>query len=926
MTLHEAIKYTIHEIGPAGFPVITAFINGNGLYNRADNKPAPVNQVKKKVFANPDLFKVLNNIVHLHEDSNIKEDLLTLNEPDLVFVPEKDKGELTNMFQQMLDILWESGFKGSPEHHIAALYFFAIIPVVFEKTDFRFNFEEFNKIYKPGEINIINKYLDQLSSLNRQKPLTDIFSLVLNEKKFIVDSLEAYHKLFYLINTYEVTIWKDPYIGGWLTDFISAYSNSDFKGRMYSTPSEIRTILTVLVSTLRFKRLYDPAAGTGSLIAEICRKASPEEIYCQEKNKNIFSLLRMNILSNYSGKTYFSNRDSLKSDFIGPGDAELIVSDLPWDIKKIIKSPGKGMAGSGTEIYTDSLFIEDTLKRLSEKGIAVLNTSFNFLIEQATVKIRKKLIDNDILDTVIAVPSGFYKPFSNLRSAIIVLTKNKTPDKKNKTLFIDLSDLITDKEFPDKLKGIFHNWIEMPEKSAISDSKRISEEGYSFIPSKYLVNVLNIPLRTGESLVSLNSVIEDFRGTNYKWNKNEPPVPFIKVGSLNDSIEEPFLDMNRTELTGSGNPRGTLVSGSALLLSRVGDKLKPQYFNYMGTSVVVNPNILIFSFDTKKIDPEYLVLELKSKYFNDQLQGIRHFSGIPNFSKRDFLKLYIRLPELIKDQKIKVKEQKEVYLGEFEAELKLKKEKLIGKQTQFDLVSTIKHNLSQKLSILSNDLDFLTESLQRSESGIITINKPLNDLTTESILEITRRMTSMINDSKNTLTRTETYIMIVDSENSKKSINIFDFLENDIKPLYKNFQSFSIKIECKPEIKKELIVCINPFHLKELFTNLIQNAIDHGFVDDAITYEIRFLLMIDNKTSKARILVSNNGYPMPGNFSIDTLLKFGEKSGESGGTGIGGAVIGKILELAGGEIRIPGKNELSLSKYIVNFEICLPLC
>ncbi|MBN1188109.1 MAG: N-6 DNA methylase [Bacteroidales bacterium] len=925
MTLHEAIEYTIQNKGPASFSEITAFINDNRLYIRSDKKPVPINQVRRRVHANPDMFKILNDTIYLQEDISIEGVLNIIEEPIEVYVPEKDKGELNNMFQQMLDILWESGFKGLPEHHISTMYFFAVIPIIFEKADIRFRYERFDKIYELKGNERIDKYFDQLLVLNKQSPFIDIFSQVLAEKNYIYDSSEAYQKLFFLINSYEVTIWRDPYIGGWLSDFISAYSNSDFKGRIYSTPADIRTILTTLVTTLSFKKIYDPAAGTGSLIADICRATSPKEIYCQEKNKGIYSLLRMNILSNSSDKTFFSNNDSLKSEFIKPGSVDLIVSDLPWEIKRITKSPDQGKPGSRTEIYTESLFIEDAIKRLNNNGIAILNTSFNFLYAPATVKIREKLIKNDFLDTVIAIPPGFYKPFSNCRSAIIVLTKSKTAQKRNKTFFIDLADLINDKEVSGRLKSVFHNWTVLPEKTTIADSKRISEENFSIMPAKYLVNVLYIPLRTGESLVRLKNVIEDYKGKNYKWIKNEPALPFFKVGSLIDSIETPYLNISNGELTGPVNSKGTLISDSVLLISRVGDKLKPQYFEYTGNPIVLNPNILAFRIDSNKIIPEYLIYELKSKFFTDQLQGIRKYSGITNFSRSDFLTLSIRLPEMKQDQEIKVREQKENYLGELETELRLKREKLIGKQTQLDLISTIKHNLSQKLSVLSNDIDFLIQTLDKLKKPEISVHKPFSEFTEESIMQIISRMGTMINDSKETLLKTENYIRVINNENVKESINIYEFLENKIKPLYKNYQSVNIKVECKPETRKEVIVSLNSFLLKELFVNFIQNAIDHGFVDDTMIYEIRFLTTVDYKSSKVRIIISNNGYPLPEDFSIDTLLKFGEKSGESGGTGIGGAVIGKILDIAGGEIRIPEKDELTHSRYSVNFEICLPL-
>jgi type I restriction enzyme M protein len=445
------------------------------------------------------------------------------------------------------------------------------------------------------------------------------------------------------------------------------------------------------------------------------------------------------------------------------------------------------------------------------------------------------------------------------------------------------------------------------------------------MPSRYLQDALNLPLRTGESLVRLSEILSDFKGKNYRWNSGDTVLPFLKVGSLSNSFEDAYVSMAQGELSGRSNQKGTLINESVLLVSRVGDKLKPQYFQFKETPVVINPNILAFTLDQDKIGIEYLILELKSKFFTDQLNGIKRYIGIPNFSRVELKKLFIRLPAKKKDQEIKVKEQKEIYLGELEAQLKLKKEKLIGNQSQFDLVSTIKHNLSQKLAVLNNDIDYIRQTFQNSDNESINIHKPLNDLTDESVMEIITRMGQMVDDSKDTLLKTENYIRIANTENRSEKINLIEFLEKKIIPKYVGNASFRISVVYSEDDKSLAVVSGSSFLLSELFTNFIQNAINHGFVDDTRVYEICFHVTADLKSELIRILISNDGYQLPDDFTIETLLKFGERSGETSGTGIGGAVIGKILDILGGEVHIPPHTELSHSRYLVNFEVNLPL-
>jgi type I restriction enzyme M protein len=925
MKLIDAIKTSLEANGPMNFAEIAKYINENSLYVRADNKPVPVNQVIRKVRSNPDTFAEEKNMVLLYvNDIMNSPGLSQVSEPHQIYGNDEQKNKLDNLFKTMLDILWTSNFRGSPEHHLSALYFFAAIPVTFWKKELNLSYKDFRVIYSMPKNIRISEYVKQLEILNEREPFQGVFSIVLSEKDIVSASEETYNKLFFLINEYEVDIWKDPSIGGWLTDFVSAYSNSDYKNRIYSTPDKIRLTIRAIVNTLNFKSLYDPAAGTGSLVCELIRDKPTESVYCQEINDRIFPLLKMNLISNFAGNLFLSNKDSLRSGFPETDSVDLIVSDLPWEIYKN-SSADSGKKSKRTEIWSEELFIEHALDRLCPEGKAVLNVSHRFLNAPATVRIRKKLSDNDLIETIVTLPSGLYKPFSNARSAIIIITKRKDQGKKNKMFFIDLDQDSLDEKSFESIRSTIFNWQIIKDKSTVADLKRLAKEEYSFLPSAYLTDIFEYPLRTGERLVVIDDILKDYRGTSYRWEKNLPVMPFIKVSTLSGSVEEIQISVQKAELTGSNNSRGMLVDESVIMLSRVGEKLKPQYFEYTGSPVVINHNILAFTFNSKKYNPDYLIYELRSKFFEDQLKSVRRYSGIPNFSRIDFKKLFLRVPERIRDQEIKVMEQKELYLGELEAQLKIKREKLTGRQKEFDLVSTIKHNLVQKLSVLNNDLDFISDTIKISGADEINVLRPLSINTEESLLQILSRMRQMVNDSNDTLLKTENYIRIASNDQKGEILNVVEFLEKKVKPIYTNQRSFKIFIDADHQSKVKALVNANSFQLKELFTNFIQNAIDHGFVDENEAYEIRFLVTLDFDREMVKILISNNGFPLPEDFTIDTLLKFGEKAGESGGTGIGGAVIGKIIESAGGEIRVVSPEELFHSKYAVNFEICLPL-
>ncbi|MFA5819754.1 MAG: N-6 DNA methylase [Bacteroidales bacterium] len=929
MKLTEVIKSVIADNGALKPLEIAHIINKEKLYIKSDGENITIALINSKINTNPDIFKMEDGLVELIVSYNSEStESAILNEPKIIYISDEDSYDLEGMFKKMVEILWENNFKGTSELHIASLYFFSILPITSPQLVHGLEYLNFDKIYELPKKQRVIAYLKQLEILNKFNRLKNIFSKVLSEKDYIISSEETFNKLFYLINAFEVTLLKDLYLAKWLNNFIEIFSYSNYDRSLYTTPSRVRSIITSLISNLKFDSVYDPAAGYGNLIVDILQLTGPKMVWCEEINNRIFPVLRMNLLVNNSQKTYFSEGDSLKSGLVEKGTIDLIISDLPWGpVAKSIISTNKSLQPN-PEGTLEGIFIQDGIHKLKKTGIAFFIVPYGFLFSSKTLKLRQKLITEDLLETVIALPSKYNQPYSNIRTAIIFINKNKNHSRKKNILLIDLKhEFDSLVNLPDKelLKSTFYDWNTVKDYSKVVDSETILNENYELLPVKYLQPKIDIPLRTGENLQVLGKIINNYPGRRFDWYNLRETIPYIKVSNLSENFEDFFLDVSRGELTGVKNRKGTFIDTSVLLVCRVGEKLKPQFFKYENTPLVINSNILAFTVDTEKIDIEYLILELRSRYFSDQLNQIRRLSGIPNFSKNEFFNLFIRLTEKKNDQLIKVREQKEIYLNELEIEHKLKKEKISGKQRQFDLVSTIKHNLSQKLATLTNDLDFVSQSIKKTGQTTISLNEPLNKFTEESLTVILERMNSTVNNAKETLNKTEQYIRVANNENALVKINLIHFIENILIPSYKNYSNFTIFVHYSEDTKKDAFISGTDFYLSELFGNFIQNAIDHGFIDDEKKYEILFHFNIDKQSGTINILISNTGLALPEGFSLDLFKKFGEKVGETSGTGIGGAVIWKILEILGGNIQIPESNSLSMSRYNVKFEIILPM-
>ncbi|MDZ4121865.1 MAG: type I restriction-modification system subunit M, partial [Candidatus Cloacimonadaceae bacterium] len=198
-------------------------------------------------------------------------------------------------------------------------------------------------------------------------------------------------------------------------------------------------------------KVYDPACGSGSLLLKFAKVLGKENVrqgfFGQEINLSTYNLCRINMFLhdvNYE-KFDIAHGDTLidpKHWDDEPFDA--IVSNPPYSIKwegdanpLLINDPRFSPAGVlAPKSKADLAFTMHMLSWLSTSGTAAIVEFPGVLYRSgAEQKIRKYLIDNNYIDTVIQLPPDLFFG-TTIATCIIVLKKSK---KDNSTLFIDAS-------------------------------------------------------------------------------------------------------------------------------------------------------------------------------------------------------------------------------------------------------------------------------------------------------------------------------------------------------------------------------------------------------------------------------------------------------------------------------------------------------
>lgn len=239
---------------------------------------------------------------------------------------------------------------------------------------------------------------------------------------------------------------------------ISNYAaNAGKSGGEFFTPQHVSKLIAQLAmhKQTSVNKIYDPAAGSGSLLLQAKKHFDAhiieEGFWGQEINHTTYNLARMNMFLHNINYDKFNIQlgNTLTNPHFGddkPFDA--IVSNPPYSVKWIgsedptlINDERFAPAGVlAPKSKADFAFVLHALNYLSSKGrAAIVCFPGIFYRGGAEQKIRKYLIDNNYVETVISLaPNLFFG--TTIAVNILVLSKSKTDTN---TQFIDASGLFT---------------------------------------------------------------------------------------------------------------------------------------------------------------------------------------------------------------------------------------------------------------------------------------------------------------------------------------------------------------------------------------------------------------------------------------------------------------------------------------------------
>ncbi|MFT4215179.1 MAG: type I restriction-modification system subunit M [Microbacterium sp.] len=230
-------------------------------------------------------------------------------------------------------------------------------------------------------------------------------------------------------------------------------SQAGKSGGEYYTPQEVSEVLAriAVMGKKRVNKVYDPAAGSGSLLLKFAKVLGRENVggfFGQEINLTTYNLARINMFLhdvNYEKFDIAHGDTLLDPQHWDDEPFEAIVSNPPYSIKwegdanpLLINDERFAPAGVlAPKSKADLAFTMHILSWLAVDGTAAIVEFPGVLYRGgAEQKIRKYLIDNNYVDAVIQLPPDLFFG-TMIATCIIVLKKSKTD---NAVLFVNASD------------------------------------------------------------------------------------------------------------------------------------------------------------------------------------------------------------------------------------------------------------------------------------------------------------------------------------------------------------------------------------------------------------------------------------------------------------------------------------------------------
>ena len=251
----------------------------------------------------------------------------------------------------------------------------------------------------------------------------------------VVDSLDEIYKSMKEVKGMDIRGDVYEYL---LSKIASAGRNGQFR-----TPRHIIRMMVELMDPKADDIICDPACGTSGFLvsaAEYLKETKKDEIFYNKAKKEHYmsgmfhgfdmdrTMLRigaMNMMTHGIENPFIEYRDSLSDQNTDRDKYSLILANPPFkgslDYDSVTPDLLKMCKTKKTELLFLALFIK--MLKVGGRCACIVPDGVLFGSSKAHKDIRKQIVEENRLEAVISMPSGVFKPYAGVSTAILIFTK-----------------------------------------------------------------------------------------------------------------------------------------------------------------------------------------------------------------------------------------------------------------------------------------------------------------------------------------------------------------------------------------------------------------------------------------------------------------------------------------------------------------------
>ena len=285
------------------------------------------------------------------------------------------------------------------------------------------------------------------------------------------------------------------------------------KGGEFYTPREVVQLLVRILDPQSGDRVYDPACGSGGMLiysAEHIRKEDQDRmenisLFGQERNLNTWSIAKMNMFLHDLYDAQIKRGDTFTEPLFLEDGGKLqqfdrVIANPMWnqsyaksDIKES-QAYNRFNYGFPPKNSADWAWVQHMLASANRDGkVGVVLDNGVLFRSRSEGKIRKKVLKEDLIEAVIALPSNLFYNTSS-PGCILMLNKNKPAERKNKVIFIygeedyeegSNQNFLREKDL-DKILDAYHNFEDIEKYCRVADMEEIERNDFNLNVPRYV--------------------------------------------------------------------------------------------------------------------------------------------------------------------------------------------------------------------------------------------------------------------------------------------------------------------------------------------------------------------------------------------------------------------------------------------------------